>query len=52
MQYSVPKIYFWNYALLVASFLFLISRYNIVPKLEHTESFNSVPNGYGLMNIN
>ena len=32
--------------------MIFISRYNIIPKLEHTTLFNSVPNGSILFNIN
>ena len=32
--------------------IIFISRYNIIPKLEHTVLFNSVPNGSILFNIN
>ena len=51
VQACVPPIYCFYSNLFVASFPFCVSRYNIVPNIEHSAFFNFLPNVSGFMNI-
>ena len=46
LQASISPISFWDTSVFVASLIFLILRYNIVPKIAKEELFNYVTNGY------
>ena len=51
MHDTVPPICGCKSSLVIASFNFFISRYNIAPNLEHTTFFIYVPNGSIFLNI-
>ena len=52
VQVASPPISCWNSDFYIASFPFILSRYNIYPIIEHSAFFNSSPNFSNLLDIN